>query len=326
MVRAAHTSTVWPRLLAAFGVAAALTLSAYMLISMTRFGGIIASIWFLLILPAFLSAMICYIGDPNRTQGPALYWSTPLVLIVLVDVGSAVFLHEGEVCLVMLSPIWLIGGWAGAFLMRRARKPRERIDPNIFKSSLICLPLLLGAVEHQLVFDPETFTVTRQVVIQAEPDAIWPYTLSNAHIADSEGRWTFAQSVIDLPRPRATVMHGQGVGAVRTAYWGKHISFEEHITAWAPNQALGWTFAFPNDSLQAYSDRHISPDGPFLKIDSGGYTLRRLGPDKTLLTLRTRYIARTHVNLYAAAWGEILLGGVEANILTVIKDRAEGRR
>jgi hypothetical protein len=317
-----QASKLWRRVLAGFTVALALAFSTYLLMNASRTNtAAFASVWFLAVLPAFLSALICYIGDPRRTRGNGFYWAVPAVLVGLVDLGSVVVLHEGAICLLMLSPIWLVGGWIGAFVLRGRRD--RKIDPNVFRSTLLGLPLMLGGIESQVPFTPEAFTVTRHVVVQASPAEVWPYALSNAHIDDKEGLWTFSQNIVGLPRPRATVMHGSGVGAVRTAYWGDHISFDEDITQWQPGKRLGWSFAFPNDSLQAYSDEHISPDGPFLKIDSGDYSLEPLGPDKTLLTLRTHYIARTHVNAYAAVWGEILLGDIQTNVLAVVKHRAE---
>ncbi len=316
------SSKLWHRLLAGFALALAIALSVYLLMSFSKAGnGAVASIWFLAVLPAFLSALICYIGDPRRTRGANFYWAVPAILVGLVDLASAIVLREGVVCLIMLSPIWLAGGWIGAFVLRAQRK--RKFDPNVFRSTLLGLPLVLGVAESQVRFAPETITLTRQVVVHATPAEIWPYAVANAHIADTEGQWTFSQNIVGLPRPRATVMHGSGVGAVRTAYWGDHISFDEDITQWQPGRRLGWSFAFPNDSLQAYTDKHISPDGPFLKIDSGDYSLTPLGPDRTLLTLRTRYIAKTHVNAYAALWGEILLGDIESNVLAVVKHRAE---
>ena len=317
-----QSSKLWHRLLAAFALALGLAFSTYLLMSLSKAGNAgLASIWFLAVLPAFLSALICYIGDPRRTQGSAFYWSVPVALVALVDLGSAFLFHEGMVCLLMLSPIWLIGGWIGAFVLRSQRK--RRFDPNIFRSTLLVLPLVFGGIESQMPFAPEEITLTRRVVVHASPAEIWPYAVSNAHIDETEGLWTFSQNIVGLPRPRATVMHGAGVGAVRTAYWGDHISFNEDISQWQPGKRLAWSFSFPNDSLQAYSDKHISPDGPFLKIDTGDYSLQPLGPDTTLLILRTRYIARTHVNAYAAVWGQILLGDIENNILAIVKHRAE---
>ena len=75
--------------------------------------------------------------------------------------------------------------------------------------------------------------------------------------------------------------------------------------------------------MQDYTDKRISPDGQFLKIDSGSYTIIPLNKDETLLRLKTNYIAKTHVNIYAKLWGEIFLGDIHNNVLAIIKHRAE---
>lgn len=311
------------RVLAAFALALALALSAYVLIDATRAHRIaFASVWFLAVLPAFLSALICYVGDPAGARSKGFYWSVPPALVAIVVVGSILFLHEGVICLIMLSPTWLVSGWIGAFVLRGQR--RRSGNGTVLRCSLLFLPLLSGAVESQVPYPYERVTLVRRIVIHATPDEIWPFTLSNAHIADTEGRWTFAQNIVGLPRPRATRLVGAGPGAVRTAYWGNNIDFDEIITDWEPGRRLAWRFSFTNSSLQNYTDQHLSPDGQFLKIDSGDYTLSPLGPDTTMLTLRTSYIAKTHANPYAKLWGEILLGDVQNNILAILQQRAEG--
>lgn len=312
----------WRRAVAAFALALSLALSAYLLINATKANNVaFASIWFLAVFPAFLCALICYIGDPKLERGDSFYWLAPIALVVIVDFGSAFFLHEGVICLIMLAPIWLAAGWTGAFVSRARRK--RAVDPNVFRSSLLLLPLMTGLLESQLPFTHDHVTLARQVVVAATPDEIWPFAVSNAHIGDAEGRWTFSQNVVGLPRPRATVLRGHGVGAVRTAFWSGHISFDEIVTQWRPGRRLGWKFSFTNSSLQNYTDKHIAPDGEFLKVDTGDYVLKPLTPDRTLLTLETNYIAKTHVNPYAELWGELLLGDVQNNVLAVIKHRAE---
>ena len=313
------------RLLSGFALGLAIAFSVYLLLNASRAGGAwFGSLWFLALLPAVLCALICYIGDPDQTRSVGFYWLVPLVLVAIVAVGSAFILREGVICLIMLSPIWIVSGWAGAFLLRSRR--RSAVDRNTLQSSFLIIPLLAGVAEAQIPRPHDEVLLTRTVVVHATPEEIWPYAVSNPSIGPREGRWTLTHNVIGLPRPRATVLAGAGVGAVRTAYWGDHISFDERITAWAPGRKLGWAFSFSNTSLRDYTDRHISPDGEFLKIDSGDYTMRRISVDTTALTLNTRYIAMTHANLYARLWGEFLLGDTEENILTIIKDRAEAAR
>ncbi len=312
------------RVIAGFSLALAIALSAFILINASSATSVaFGSFWFLAFLPAYLCALICYVGDPEGNKPASFYASVPPIFGAIVIAGSIWFLHEGVICLVMLAPLWLGFGWLGAYIMRRQRS--RPVDPNTFRSTLILLPLFSGGLESQLPVTHDQVTLTREIVITATPADIWPYAVSNPHIAESEGRWTFAQDVLGLPRPRATTIRGVGEGSVRTAYWGDKIHFDERITHWQPERRLGWSFSFTNSTLQDYTDKHISPDGQFLKIDTGDYTLTPLTRDTTRLTLRTNYIAKTHVNPYAEFWGEILLGDIQNNILTIIKARAEAR-
>lgn len=313
------------RIMGGFSLAFVIALSAFFLIDATSNTKVaFGSLWFLTFLPAYLCALICYVGDLDGTRPLSFYAGVPPFFAVIVIVGSVVFLHEGAICLIMLTPLWLFFGWLGASLMRRHR--RWTADPNTFRSSLVLLPLLAATLESQVPIPHERVTLTRDIVIAASPEEIWPFAVANAHIAPDEGRWTFTQNILGIPRPRATTITRQGAGAVRTAYWGDKVNFEERVTDWQPGRRLAWTFAFTNRSVQDYTDKHISPDGQFLKIDTGDYTLTPLGPGKTRLTLRTNYIAKTHVNAYARLWGEILLGDIQNNVLAVIKARAEARQ
>jgi hypothetical protein len=219
----------------------------------------------------------------------------------------------------MLSPIWLVSGWVGAHLVRSARRRSRRS----VQSSFLIIPLVAALVEGQTPVPHETVSLSRSILVNATPEEIWPHAVSSHGITDGEGRWTITHNLIGIPRPRETVIDRAGSGAVRTAYWGDHINFEEQIVDWAPGRKLGWRFNFNNSSLQDYTDKHISPDGEFLKVDSGDYSFRRVSAGTTELTLTTRYIAKTHVNPYAILWGELLMGDVEDNVLSIIKGRAE---
>jgi len=308
------------RVLSGFALALVIALSAFLLFSASRSGSAwFASLWFLALLPALLCALICYIGDPDRTRSSNFYWLVPLALCVMVCLASIFVLHEGVICLVMLSPVWLASGWIGAFAMRAQRGRRGRA----LESSFLIIPLVAAMVEAQIPIPHETVTLTRSVLVKAAPEEIWRYAVSSRDIGAHEGHWTLTHNIIGMPRPRESVIAGTGVGAVRTAYWGDHINFEERIVVWEPGSKLGWRFNFTNSTVQDYTDKHIAPDGEFLKIDSGDYVLLPVSADTTKLTLTTRYIAKTHVNLYARLWGELLMGDVEENVLTIIKDRAE---
>jgi hypothetical protein len=308
------------RILSGFALALAIAFSAFLLFSASRSGSVwFASLWFLALLPALLCALICYIGDPDQTRSKTFYWLVPPTLCAIVCVASIFLLHEGVICLVMLAPIWLGSGWAGAFAMRSQRQRKG----GAVESSFLIIPLVAAILEAQTPIPHETVTLTRSVLVRATPDEIWTYAVSSRDIGAHEGRWTITHNIIGMPRPKESVIVGTSVGAVRTAFWGEHVNFEERIVTWEPGRKLGWRFNFKNSSVQDYTDKHVSPDGEFLKIDSGDYILRPVSADMTELTLTTRYIAKTHVNPYAKLWGELMMGDIQDNVLTIIKDRAE---
>lgn len=308
------------RLLAGFALALVIALSVFLLFSATRAGSVwFASLWFLALLPGLLCALICYVGDPDRIRSRSFYWGVPPALCAVVCAMSFLVLREGVICLVMLSPVWLISGWVGAFVMR---SQRARMGSSVEFSFLI-IPLLAAVVEAQTPIPHEPVTITRSVLVRATPERIWPYTVSTRGIGPHEGRWTITHNILGMPRPRESVVVGAGVDAVRTAYWGEHVNFKERIVDWRPGRKLGWRFDFTDSSVQAYTDKHISPDGEFLKVESGDYRLSPVSPSLTKLTLTTHYVAKTHVNPYAKLWGELLMGDVEENVLFIIKRRAE---
>ena len=224
------------RLLSGFGLALAIALSAFLLLSASKSGSIwFASIWFLALLPAVLCALICYIGDPDRTRTTSFYWLVPCLLGVLVCLASYFVLQEGVICIVMLSPVWLVSGWAGAFIMRSQRHRKGKT----LQSSFLIIPLAAAMVEAQLPMPHEAVAVSRTVIVRAAPEDIWPYAVASHDIRADEGRWTISHDVIGIPRPTESRVVGSGIGAVRTAYWGDHVNFEERIVAWAPGRKLG---------------------------------------------------------------------------------------
>lgn len=95
------------------------------------------------------------------------------------------------------------------------------------------------------------------------------------------------------------------------------------MTSIEPNRSIEWDFAFPDPSLQNRVDRHISPSGDMLYVQSGAYRLQALSDGRTLVTLETTYAMRTRLGWYFGWWGERMLGDVQDNVLAIVKDRSE---
>ncbi len=287
--------------------------------------GISISFAILFVLPYGLGGLAAILINPaGKKTGTTLSVSIGMIMLVLV-LGGLLF-REGIICIVLLAPLWLLGAFLGALTVERAHKKlseKYKVGEVFSCSFFAALPFLFLIFGSGLGQSAKTYTVTRTVDLSVSAEAVWPHLLELSALTDAEGRWNIAQNMLQIPRPRSAHVEGTGPGAVRYARWGEQISFEEHITDWRENERLGWTFAFPNDSVHQYTDRHISPDGNHLKILRGQYQLTPLGSGQTRLTLTTDYEANTPVNAYSALWGELILGDIQSNILTIIEGRVQ---
>jgi len=227
--------------------------------------------------------------------------------------------------MVILLPLWLSSAFLGSKMVSSLHNQfRQRSKLNC--SILIGLPFFALFVENHIPQQIQEYTVERSIIISAPVDEVWNMLSILDNISESEGRWNFTQSILGVPRPKSAIVIGEGRDAIRYAQWGDHITFEEHISSWEFEKQMSWNFVFPNSSIQKYTDRHISPDGPHLKIIEGGYQLAAIRNQKTKLILTTRYAARTPVNAYSALWGELVLGDIQSNVLHIIKGRLERQK
>lgn len=272
-------------------------------------------------LPFCIGALTVLLVDASGRKRVSAGWLALYVTMTVLVVG-AVFLREGVICIAILAPVWAISCLFGAWAVTSfQREMRSKLKLN--SAALFMLPFLMMGVERYIPQVATGYVVQREIIIDAAPEAVWPHLLRMDEIRANEGRWNVTQNLFAVPRPVSAVVVGEGVGAVRHAGWGAHVTFEERITYWDEGRALRWNFVFPNDSVHKHTDEYISPDGMHLRIGEGGYRLEALDDNRTRLVLYTTYQAQTPINAYARLWGELFLGDIQGNILEIVKDRAE---
>lgn len=309
------------RILAAFAVALAFALAVYALLSVVNPSEGLIGFGFLAVLPAALAAFVSYVADPLAQKGIGSYLMVPVWLVLATSGLAVVALPEGIVCILMLAPIWLAAGVVGAGITfyLRSRIPQGRQ----FVSVLALAPLLVMGAEPHLPRPEAEVTVARSIDIAAAPETVWPLLEGAGTIGPEEGIWTVTQSLIGVPRPQAARLEGQGIGALRRAEWQRGIHFDEVITEWEPLRRIGWAFRFGDHQGWEITDAHLMPDSAYMQIRRGGYSMAPLPGGGVRVSLETTYWMRTPVNGYAALWGELLLGDLEANVLAILKARAE---
>jgi hypothetical protein len=309
------------RIVAAVAVAAAFALGVYALLEASRPVNGLIGFAFLLVLPAAISAFVAYVADPWGERRLSAYVMVPVWLLVAVVAVSIFTLKEGTVCIVMLGPLWLGSGAAGAALTYHLRRRLKR--GRTYCLTVLALPLLALQVEPHLPTPAAEATVSRSIVIAAPPERIWPLLRGIPDVRPGEGRWNLSQDVIGVPRPLGARLVGEGVGAQRLASWGEDIRFREQITEWSPGRRIGWRFIFDDIDAWRFTDRHLTPDSSYFRVTTGGYSLTPLDAGHTRVTLDTRYWMKTPLNGYAALWGQVFLGDLEGNLLALVKQRAE---
>lgn len=313
----------WRRLWAAIAFCAAFALAIYLLLQSIRPNGGVIGFAFLIVLPAAMCAFLCYVADPWRTRSHGQYLLIPVYVLAAVILVSAIVLREGVICILILSPLWLLCGLAGAEMAYRFRRvPR---DGRAYCSALIAMPIAMMVIEPYVPLPTSTFTVTRTAIIDSPPRALWPLVRGIPDVRPNEGCWNLSQDVIGIPRPISARLVGDGVGAQRFAIWGDHIRFRETIVGWQQDRRIVWRFTFDDVAGWGMTDAHLMPNSSYFQVTSGGYELKPLAGGKTRLTLHTDYRIRTPLNGYAALWGQLFLGDLEDNLLALITQRAAAR-
>ena len=251
----------------------------------------------------------------------------PIALMV-VSIALAYAGLEGLICVAMVMPPWIVAALGGGFAswwlnQRQSDDENDNSGGTRFNAmALATLPLALIYAEELSPPDWESHTVARSVVVDADRSEIWPLLVSIPDIGPDEGKPTFTHDWLRMPRPTQAELVQRDGQIVRIANWGSQIRFEEQIDTISPADSISWKFVFPDDSVQQHTDRHISPDGPILQIDSGKYELLERADGKTEIKLTTTYQMRTRLGWYYAWWGEWLLGDVQENVLAIVAQRA----
>lgn len=289
-------------------------------------GNATVSIGFLLVAPFCIGAIASLVADPAGENSATFHalW-TPLALLLLAVGVGIFFLREGMICVIMLAPLWMAMLSAGGYMVHSFHKQfhrRNRMNAALFAS----LAALFSVAGPEPLSSVQTYRFEQTIIINATPEEIWPHLESLSRIEPSEGRWTFTQDVLGVPRPVSAFLEKTHSGEVRFAEWENGVRFEEHITRNEPGRAMEWNFVFPDPTLHHHVDQHIDPNGEQLKVHAGGYRLDRLANGRTRLALHTTLSLNTQMNYYPAFWAQLMLGDIQANILEIVRDRSEASK
>lgn len=239
-----------------------------------------------------------------------------MVLVTVLAIGV-----EGLICVVMMTPIFLIMALVGGTLAWAVRKVRDRRLRASALLAVLLLPYAAGPVEQRIPQMQSRRVVENRIRIHADEVAVWRQIIRVPAIRPEEYRTTFIHR-IGFPRPIEATLSHEGVGGVREASFERGVLFRETVTEWEPRRRLSFTIAV--DSIPTRTlDQHVTVGGEYFDVLDGTYEIVPIGPGETELRLWSTHRLSTHFNAYAALWTDFVMRQIQGNILEVVRARAE---
>ena len=259
----------------------------------------------LLLIPFAIGLMASWLWKPLTLGiGATLFHSLSCTLLGL---GAAwLFMREGIVCLLIVSPILYLGTVAGALTGRVwFRKNLDRLNlclAPIFFFAVAAEPTLRGS---------HTGVVTDEILIAAPPSKVWPHVLAFPEIPDAPDYWLFRAG---LPYPTETVNGGNFVGAGRACRFSGGAVFKEKVAEFVPQRLLTFDIVEspPDPELLGHLDAH-----------RGQFELRDNGDGTTTLIGRTWYSLHVRPASYFDWWTHDIFRAVHLRVMKHVKRLSE---
>jgi len=227
---------------------------------------------------------------------------------IITIVLSAMFLGEGIVCLIIVSPLLIICISAGAFAGRSMFK-----EDNSTLNSSIFAALFLVFITDSISEHHYQNMVSDQLVINATPDKIWKNVVAFEHIKEENKYWLFK---VGMPSPVQSTVTGYHVGAGRKCIFSNGYVFDEKIVTYDENENL--TFDVTHQPRDPEIMGHID-------ILRGQFILKDNGDGTTTLTGNSWYKLYVFPTWYYDIWAKSITRNVHWRVMEHIKELSEAK-
>jgi hypothetical protein len=219
---------------------------------------------------------------------------------------SALFLHEGAICLLIASPL-VLGFMAIGSLIGRRLFERNSDTLNVSLFAVLLFVFLVDVKSHHS-YENE---VSDEIIINAPPEKVWPNVVAFEPIKQENKFWLFR---IGMPSPMATTVTGYYTGAGRKCIFSNGYVFGERIVTFEKNQNL--TFNIIDQPRDPEIMGHID-------IQRGQFLLRDNGNGTTTLTGNSWYKLYVFPVWYYDIWARSITRNVHFRVMEHIKEISE---
>lgn len=221
---------------------------------------------------------------------------------------SAIFLGEGVICLLIVSPLVFGFVITGTFVGRQMFNNNNKTLNACVFSLLLVIFIIDSLSEHH--FDS---MVADEMVIQAAPEEVWKHVVAFEKIEKENNYWLFK---IGMPSPMATTVEGYSVGAGRKCIFSNGYIFDEKIVTFEPGQDL--TFDITGQPRDPEIMGHID-------ILRGQFLLKDNGNGTTTLTGNSWYRLHVFPSWYYNIWARSITRNVHLRVMEHIRDLSEAK-
>lgn len=285
----------------------------------SRMAGVM-SIGFIMLTPVILGALTVYLLRNTRPSWMATFF-TPWIATALMMMGSMLTLMEGSICVVILSPVFLVLSSLGGLLMRAILNVMEVQGRHI--GGLAVLPLLALVVEGPVTPQDRWQRIERSTVVAAAPQRVWNEIVQARDIRREELKPTLAH-LIGVPRPVEGINHTTAQGEVRESRWERGVHFRGRVTDRVEGRTLAWRYEFSPDSFPPGTmDDHVVLGGQYLDLGETRFTLTPIDAGHTRLDVVAHYRVTSTINVYAVPVADLLGRDFVDMLLDLYRRRSE---
>lgn len=258
-----------------------------------------------LIVP-FAMGIICAFCWRRLGLTTGQYFLFSLLNSAVALVVSGLFMAEGIICLLIVSPLVVLLVFAGSLL------GRALFGWNNRKLNLSLIPLLLIIMAVDSLSPHEYHnSVSDQVVIHASPAKVWAQIAAFPPIKEEPDFWLFQMG---LPYPVEATTPGPFMGAERRCVFSGNLVFDERITECVPNKTL--TFDITHQPNYPEILGHAA-------VKRGQFLLRDNGDGTTTLTGTSWYELYVYPSWYYDLWARSIARHVHLRVMDHVKALCE---
>ena len=229
------------------------------------------------------------------------------ILNTLIAIAlSALFMGEGIICIIIVSPLVLAFMWIGVLIGKYILpKNRTRLRASTFLL-LIILFVYDTFSEHHYINE-----VTDEMTINASPERVWKYVAEHPVNTTRPDYWLFK---VGLPSPVQSIVTGDTVGSERKCIFSNGATFDELVVE--SKHARRYTF----DICKQPEDPEIIGH---IEIRRGQFILEGNADGTTRLVGKSWYRLKVYPVWYYGIWAEDITREVHLRVMEHIRILAE---